>query len=219
MADGQEPTQPIETGTPPEQPTPTEPPAEPPKFDAEYVSGLRGEAAKYRKELRAAEAQLKQFQTAQEAAATAELEAQGKWETLAEQNATRATELEAQLLTQQNQLADEQRSRKTMGIAAKMGFDPTDANVMAAVSSVDISEADADAKIQQALEELKEARPYLVQGTKTPNLAAFNPGGQPQLPRKETDAERRLRLSGGGSGNFLGDTDSGGVVWPKGKPD
>ena len=153
--------------------------------------------------MRSAQVELKKLQTAQDAAATAELAAQGEWKTLAEQNAARTAELEAQLLTQQNQLADEQRSRKTMGIAAKMGFDPTDANVMAAVSSVDISEADADAKIQQALEALKEARPYLVQGTKPPNLAAFNPGGEPTPPQKETNDARRRRIQGGGKSRFF----------------
>lgn len=171
------------------------------------------------KNYKAAAAELKKLQRTQEAAATAELEEQGQWKTLAEQGAARTAELEAQVLTQQSQLAGEQRNSLTMVIAAKMGFDPTDENVMVAVSSVDISESDASDKIQQALEALMKARPYLVQGTKPPGLAAFNPSGQPQPPQEETDADRRKRLFGGGDSGFFAKTESGGVVWPKGKPD
>jgi hypothetical protein len=201
MSDGQEPqnlndTPPEPAGTPPE-------PAAPKTFDESYVRELRAEAAKNRKAARDLEKQLQQFQAEKDAAAAKELEAQGEWQKLAEQESARRAELEKQIEAQAAQLANEQRSRTATGIAASLGaIDPTDPNFIAAVANVDVSAIDATAQIQQALEALKEARPYLFQGQRQSNLASFNPAHGPQPEPKETDAQRRERIYGGGRGIF-----------------
>lgn len=217
---GQEPTNRNDDTQP--DPTPTTPPEET-KFDASYVKDLRSEAANYRKELRAAQKRLEEIEAAQEAAKTAELEQQGKWQELAEQKASEAKELEAQLERQRQELANERRANIALSVATRLGaIDPGDANFAAAVSAIDVNAEDATEQITRSLEALKEARPYLF-GKRVGNLASFNPTGQVPPPPGETDNERRRRLWGGGSHPMF-DTEAaevagGGVIWPKGEPD
>jgi hypothetical protein len=217
MPDGQEPQKPIESETSP--PAPEQPPVESPKtFDETYVKSLRDEAAKHRKELRTAQKQLKDLQTAQEAAEAAELEAQGQWKELAEQNAAKTAQLEAQLAEQEKRLNAERRSVLAVSIATQLGaIDPTDANFTSAVSEIDISREGAQEQISQALTALKEARPYLF-GTAKPNLAPFNPAtGEPE-PATETAAQRRQRIYGGGPSRVFDPKYAkkmgGGVIFP-----
>lgn len=217
METGQEPTQPIENEpTPPEQPEPTSK-----TFDESYVKSLRDEAAKHRKELRATQKQLKDLQTAQEAAEAAELEAQGQWKELAEQNAAKTAQLEAQLAEQEKRLNAERRNTLAVSIATQLGaIDPTDANFTSAVSEIDISADGAPGQIQQALEALKEARPYLF-GTGKPSLAPFNPATTPTEPAAETPAQRRQRIYGGGASRVFDPKSAqergGGVVYTQTK--
>jgi hypothetical protein len=217
MADGQEPTQPIENDTPPTTPPETPPPK---TFDESYVKDLRAEAAKHRKDAKAAQTRLAELEAAQAAAETAELEAQGKWKELAEQNAAKVAEYEARLAEGEAALQAERRNTLAVTIATQLGaIDPTDANFVSAVAGIEITAEDAAAQIQQALTALKEARPYLF-STGKPNLASFNPSGQPQNPPAETDEQRRTRLYSGGSRAFFDTTGAGGgVIWPKGEPD
>jgi hypothetical protein len=182
-------TQPIEENdNPPIQPEPEEPTQ---TFDAEYVKKLRTEAAKNRKELKAVQAQLAELQQAQEAAATAELEAQGKYKELAEAEAAKRVELESQL-------QNERRRNIVLAAATQLGaIDPTDANFTAAVAGVDMTAEDANEQIKASLEGLKEARPYLF-STQKPALAPFDPTGGPQVPPKETRGQAMNRIYGGG---------------------
>jgi multidrug efflux pump subunit AcrA (membrane-fusion protein) len=218
--DGQEPTtQPTTESTPPSA-QPTEP-AEPKTFDETYVKSLRDEAAKHRKELRSAQKQLKDLQTAQEAARAAELEAQGQWKELAEQNAQRTAQLEAQLAEQESKLNIERRNTMAVSIATALGaIDPTDANFTSAVSEIDISADDAQGQIKEALEALKEARPYLF-GSGKPNLAPFNPATGETQPATETAAQRRQRIYGGGASRVFdpkaAQERGGGVVYTQTK--
>ncbi len=227
MADGpEEPTQPIENDTPPTtpaEPTPTTPPEvsppAPKTFDESYVKGLRAEAAKNRKDLKATQAKLQELETAQTAAETAELEAQGQWKTLAEQNAAKTVELEAQLAEREAALQAERRNTLAVSIATQLGvINPTDANVRAAVAAIDIATDGAEAQIQQALEALKVSRPYLF-GTGKPNLAPFNPQSGPTDPATETPAQRRQRIYGGGPSRVFdpksAEERGGGVLYPK----
>lgn len=200
--------------------TPPNPDTESPKtFDEGYVRELRAEAAKHRKELRATQAQLAEFQKTQEAAEAKKLEEQGEWQKLAEQEVARRAELEQELAAREQMLNDEKRARLAISAATTLGaIDPSDANFEAAVSGIDISEPDAQAKIEQALEALKASRPYLFQGHR-PSLASFNPSGQEQVAQGETDAERRARLYGGGLRIFdtrRAEESGGGAVIVKG---
>jgi hypothetical protein len=166
---------------------------------------------------------LAELEAAQEAAAAQEMEAQGEWKKLAEQNADKASELEKQLAQQQQQLANERRNRMAISEATRLGVaDPTDANVIAAVSGIDPGGEDAEAEIRKALEALKESRPYLFQANRPGGLASFNPSGQSQQQAGETDEQKRARLFGGSRQFFDPEAaarSGGGVVWPKGKPD
>lgn len=206
MEAGQEPTQPIEKVTPPIEPTPTEPtePTEPKTFDATYVSELRSEAAKHRKELRATKVELQKLQTAQEAAATAELEAQGQWKTLAEQNAAKTAQLEAQLAEGEKALNAERRNTLTVSIATRLGaINPSDANFQTAVGAIDIAaDNNAEMQITQALEALKVSLPYLF-GTGRPNLAPFNPSGQPQTDTPLTFQQQRQKYQDKNKSKFF----------------
>jgi DNA repair exonuclease SbcCD ATPase subunit len=82
--EGQEPTptrqEPAGSGQPQQQ-------EQPQTFDAEYVKGLRDEAAKYRTKLR-------EVEEAQEAERKAELEKQQKWQELAQEHEKKVQELE-----------------------------------------------------------------------------------------------------------------------------
>jgi hypothetical protein len=219
MADGpEEPTQPIENDTP--SPTPPPEPAPAKTFDESYVKDLRAELVKHRKDAKAAQKRLSELEEAQAAAETAELEAQGQWQALAEQNAAKVAEYEAKLAEREAALQAERRNSLAVTTATQLGaIDPTDANFTNAVAGIDISADDAQAQIQQALTALKEIRPYLF-GTGKPNLASFNPSGQPQDPPAETDDQRRARLYSGGSRAFFDKAGAGGgVIWPKGEPD
>ncbi len=214
MADGQEPTQPIENDTPPPT-TPPEPTPIPKTFDESYVKDLRAEAAKYRKDSRDTRARLQELEAAQAAAETAELETQGQWQTLAKQNAAKTAELEAQL---EAALQTERRNTLAVTVAAQLGaIDPTDANFQAAVNAISIAADDAEAKIQQALEALKTSRPYLF-GTGKPNLAPFNPATGETVPTTETAAQRRQRIYGGGPSRVFdpkgAEERGGGVLYP-----
>jgi hypothetical protein len=213
MADGpEEPTQ-IENDTPPTppaEPTPTTPPEAPPPapktFDESYVLDLRAEARKNRLDLKAAEGKLRKLEEAQIATETAELEAQGKWKELAEQNVAKTADLESQLAEREAALQTERRNTLAVSVATQLGaIDPTDANVQTAVVAIDIAVDDAEAQIRQALEALKASRPYLF-GTGKPNLAPFNPSGQPQPEPKETPAQQRERIRGGGGKSFFDTT-------------
>ncbi len=227
MADGpEEPTQPIENNTPPTtpaEPTSTTPPEAPPPapktFDESYVKGLRAEAAKNRKELKAAEVKLRELETAQATAETAELEAQGEWQKLAEQNAAKAVELGVQLAEREAALQIERRNTLAVSIATQLGaIDPTDANFLNAVVTIDIAADGAEAQIRQALDALKAVRPYLF-GTGKPNLAPFNPATGPTEPAAETAAQRRQRIYGGGPSRVFdpksAEERGGGVLYPK----
>lgn len=227
MADGpEEPTQPIENNTPPTapaEPTPTTPPeASPPApktFDESYVKGLRAEAAKNRKELKAAEVKLRELEEAKTATETAELEAQGQWKTLAEQNAAKTADLESQLAEREAALQAERRNTLAVSVATQLGaIDPTDANVQTAVVAIDIAVDGAEAQIRQALEALKASRPYLF-GTGKPNLAPFNPATGPTEPAAETATQRRQRIYGGGPSRVFdpksAEERGGGVLYPK----
>lgn len=218
---GQEP-EPNPTETPPE---PTEPTTEPQQtFDADYVKKLRAEAAQHRKAAKEAQALLSDLQKAQDAAEAKKLEEQGEWQKRAEQEAAKRQELEAKLEAQLRQLTDERRNRLAVHVATQLGaIDPTDANFLAAVSGVDVEADDAEQAIRQALEALRESRPYLFQVRRGATLASFNPAQGPQQPHRETDDERRERLYSGGSRKFFDPEAAakagGGLVWPKGKPE
>lgn len=218
---GQEPIKP-NNDTPPTEPTPQSDDGQK-TFDETYVKELRAEAAKNRKALRDAQAQLDEIRQAQEADETQRLAQQGEYKKLAEQEAAKRAALEKQLADQERALAGERRDRLAISVATTLGaIDPTDANFTAAVAGIDPNEDGAQDAIRQALETLKERRPYLF-GQHRQGLAPFNPSGQDQGPPRETDAQRRMRLySGGGQSIFdaSGATEhGGGVIWPKGKPD
>jgi small-conductance mechanosensitive channel len=217
MENGQEPTQPTTENepTPPEQPTE---PTQPKTFDESYVKDLRTEAAKYRKAAREAQAKLKKLETAQEAAEATELEAQGQWKELAEQNAAKTAQLEAQLAEQESRLNAERRNTMAVTVATQLGaIDPTDANFTSAVSAIDISEQGAEERISQALTALTETRPYLF-GSGKPTLAPFNPAGGETEPRTETATQRRQRIYGGGPSRVFDAKSApqrgGGVIFP-----
>jgi hypothetical protein len=221
MADGsEEPQQPIENDTPPTAPPETPPPTSK-TFDESYVKDLRAQAAKHRKIAKAAQDQLQELQTAQEAARAAELEEQGQWKTLAEQSAAKLTELEAKLAERDAALIAEQRNTLAVTIATQLGaIDPTDANFANAVSEIDISGDNAQEQITAALTALKEQRPYLF-STGKPNLASFNPATTSTEPAAETPAQRRQRIYGGGASRVFdpksAEQRGGGVVYTQTK--
>jgi hypothetical protein len=216
MSNGQEPTQPTESKpTPPEQPTE---PTQPKTFDESYVKDLRTEAAKHRKAAREAQAKLQELQTAAEAAEAAELEAQGQWKELAEQNAAKTAQLEAQLAEQESMLNVERRNTVAVTVATQLGaIDPSDANFTNAVSAIDMAADDAQGQIKEALETLKVRRPYLF-GTGKPSLAPFNPASGETQPTTETAAQRRQRIYGGGASRVFdpkaAQERGGGVIFP-----
>lgn len=216
--DGQEPTQPIENDiTPPSTPLPVEPKT----FDETYVKSLRAEAAKHRKIARETQTKLEELETVQETAAAAELEAQGQWKELAEQNATKNAQLVAQLAEQESRLNIERRNTMAVTFATQLGaIDPGDANFTNAVAAIDIAADDAQGQIKQALEALKETRPYLF-GTAKPNLAPFNPSATPPEPATETAEQRRQRIYGGGKSRVFDAKEAerrgGGVVYQQTK--
>jgi hypothetical protein len=103
--------------------------------------------------------------------------------------------------------------------AAKLNFnDPNDAVVMVDRSLLKL----VDGKVQGAdvaVKALAESRKYLIKNG-NPSLSTFNPAGD-NSPLKETDAQRRARIYGGGGDIFDASTATqrgGGVVWPGGLP-
>lgn len=221
---GQEPTQPIPIEPTTPEPDPTHPPTTPPKtFDESYVKELRAEAAKNRKANKELQTKLDKISQTQEAQEAAKLAEQGEFQKLADNARQEADQLRLDLTAQAQQLANERRTRQASTIAAQMGVNHLDdANITAAIDNVDMSGDDPEAEIKKRLETLKERRPDLFQGKGAPELASFNPSGQPQAPPRETDAQRRLRISGGNNQFFdeqAAAASGGGVVWPKGKPE
>ena len=204
MADGTDAPKQIENDTPPTTPPPEPTSPAPKTFDESYVKDLRAEAKKHREEAKAAKTRLQELEAAQVAADTAELEAQGQWKELAEQNAAKTAELETQLAEQNVALQTERRNTLAVSIATQLdAINPTDANFQLAVAAIDIAADDAETKIRQALEALRDGNFSYLFGTAKPNLAPFNPSGQPQDPPKETPAHQRERIRGGGGKSFF----------------
>jgi len=84
-------------------------------------------------------------------------------------------------------------------IAGQLGaVDPYDANFLLATQAIDPHGDGAEQKIKDSIEAVKAQRPYLF-GKPAQNLAAFNPGTSPAgSGARETDAQRRGRIYGGG---------------------
>jgi hypothetical protein len=103
--------------------------------------------------------------------------------------------------------------------AAKAGFnDPADAYALINHDAIELDDNGEPTNAAELVKQLAEKRSYLIKQHRQ-TLEPFDPsGGQ---PIKETDAQRRARLYGGGGHIFdplNAQNSSGGVIWPKGMP-
>lgn len=136
------------------------------------------------------------------AAKLAELENAGKSES--EKLAARLAAIESQMGIKdqtiqqlQGELTGTKRANLASSVAGQLGaYDPQDANILAAIASIDPAGANAAGEIKAALEELQKSKPYLFKtagaGNPAPGVAAFNPGSSSGAA--ETDAQRVQRL-------------------------
>lgn len=178
---------------------------------ADDAAKARAEAAKYRRALRDTEKRLQELEQAEKARADAELSE-------AEKVARRAAELEQQLEDERRARRDSLLEAAVTAAAARMGFaDARDA--VALMPRADLEFGDdgrPDASgVESALKQLLADRPHL--------RAGHTGGGSPGNPSRtgppgESDAARRARLFGGGTGGLFDPATAasrgGGVVMP-----
>lgn len=121
----------------------------------------------------------------------------------------------------------ETRARETLirsaviSEAAKLNFnDPQDAYRLIDVATLTIADSGKVDGVAEAVKTLAESRKYLLKSS-NPALSTFNPASSGDGV-KETDAQRRTRIYGGGGSFFdagRAEQQGGGVWWPKGKPE
>lgn len=174
------------------------------RFLAEEKKKVRGQYADY-EDLKAKAVKLTEIEQAQMTEAQklqAQLEAAQKAIAQAEQQ-----RLEAEAASKQERLYS-----KIISEAAKLNFeDAEDAYFRLRDSVKEVEE------VAEAVKSLAEQKKYLIKKHSTP-LSAFDPAAQGQ-PARDTDAQRRARIYGGGGSIFeTGEAEKhgGGVVWPKG---
>jgi hypothetical protein len=157
------------------------------------------------KELKAAAAELDQIKEAQ-------LTEQEKLQ--------KELETERQARQQAEAIAKQRSIRSALiAEAAKLNFnDPNDAVALINADQLEIDDGGEIKNAAELVKQLADQRKYLVKQGRS--LEPFDPtGGQ---PIRETDAQRRARIYGGGGDWFNPDTAGqagGGVIWPKGTPE
>jgi hypothetical protein len=211
------PTTPPATATPPSTPT-TPPPETPPPAQQtltpeeaqrlqENLANLRQYEKQYKSQIAEQKKRLKAFEQQQATQATAEADAekarlaeQEKWKELAEKTEAEKEELSQRFQALESQLIETQRRTIANRVAVSMNaINPDDINFANAVIDIDMSQPDAEAKIQAAIEAMAESHAYLFKPPEPeepekpamPGLPGFNPAGD---GAQMTDAQRIARL-------------------------
>lgn len=123
-------------------------------------------------------------------------------------------ERETLIQDREARLTETRRAALVARLAGNLGArDTGDANILAATAGVDPNAETAEADAKRAIEALKKAKPYLFGGAG--GVEPFNPPAGGQNGATETDAQRRMRLYGGGGNIFdvaTGRAAGGGVI-------
>lgn len=175
-------------------------------FDADYVKGLRAEAAKYRREAKAAQEKVKTFEDR-------DLSEQDKALKEANEAKQRAEQAEAAL-------KHERLTGAITRAASKAGFaDPDDAVALIDQSKVEYDDDGKPANIDTLTTDLLKRKPHLKGQTATGGaLTNGSRSGNAREGSTETPEQRRTRLYGGGGGVFDSSnarSRGGGVHWVK----
>ncbi len=190
MADAGNPTPPGEGG----EPTPAEKTFSQSELDSIVKDRLQRERGKYADydDLKKAAAKLREMEDANKS------EAEKLTGRLADIEKALGLK-DAAIKDLESRLAGEKRANIAQAVAARLGaHDPSDANVLAAVASIDPAGENAESQIEAALKALQEKKPYLFrQQQGTPNggmgpLAPMNPGSR--SGGAETDQQRMQRI-------------------------
>lgn len=127
---------------------------------------------------------------------------------------------EAEAKAQQAELNARSRSfsAAVIAAAARLNFnDPSDAVALLKIDAFEFDENGQPVGVDEKVKELAAERKYLIK-SKGGSLEPFEPAQQGG-PVRETDAQKRARLYGGGDFWNNPGGQGGGVVWPKGPPD
>ncbi len=178
----------------------------PKTFDADYVKGLRREAAENRRKLREAEAKVQTFEERD----------------LSEQEkvARKATEAEQRAAAAEAALKHERLTGAITRAASKAGFaDPDDAVALIDQSKVEYDDDGKPTNIDTLTTDLLKRKPHLKGQAATGGaLTNGSRSGNAREGSTETPEQRRNRLHGGGGGVFDSSnarSRGGGVHWVK----
>lgn len=182
-------------------------------FDKDRALATIKKLREFEKVAKAQAKELDELRAARKAADDATLSETERLKKRAAELEATVTAREAALAEREAAIAEAKRANLVIRLAGSLGaHDPADANILAAVADVDPSDPGAAKAVQQALDGLKKAKPYLFKAAG--QVAPVNPAGGGS-PTGETDAQRRARLWGGGGNIFdpsTGRNLGGGVV-------
>lgn len=165
-------------------------------FSAEYVKELRDEAAKWRKEFRSLESQIKSFEQSKTEAEESKLKEQGNYKELLDKQTKEFTQLKAEL-------EKERLGNLRLRVGSELGLSPALQSRLVGSTEEELRE-DAKALVAAlGLDKPKaEAAPPAPTATTDPTArrqtTAVAPDGK---PAGETDEQRRARLYARGAAN------------------
>lgn len=174
-----------------------EPSSSPPtQFTAEYVKGLRDEAAKWRTQLRDVEAKLQEHDKAKAQAEKAQLEEQGKFKELAEKAQREAEAVKAEVEGLKEQIALNQYEKEVVLTGTKHGCTHPDFLVFAIAKHAETVEGDVN--VEEFVVKFKADNPQFFGQAKPTGPVTAEVGGRTGAGKVDTskmnDREREQHL-------------------------